>query len=188
MRIVSGKYRGRRISAPNNLPVRPTTDMAKEALFNILNNSYYLDDVSVLDLFAGIGSISFEFASRGCSKVVGVDSHAGCIKFLESTNDTLDAGIQFVKSDVFSFLEKNNRKFDIIFADPPYAMETDKFNKLIDLVFHRGMLDDEGTLIIEHSKQTNLSEHANFVRSRKYGGNVFSFFERTNADDPSSAD
>ncbi|MGI9532859.1 16S rRNA (guanine(966)-N(2))-methyltransferase RsmD [Lutimonas sp.] len=188
MRIVSGKYRGRRISAPNNLPVRPTTDMAKEALFNILNNTYYLDEVSVLDLFAGIGSISFEFASRGCLDVLAVDANAGCIKFLETTNDQLDAGIQTIKSDVFKYLEKNNRKFDIIFADPPYAMETAKFVKLINLIFDRNLLNDQGILIIEHSKQTDLSEHANFERARKYGGNVFSFFEATDAEASNSTD
>ena len=181
MRIVSGKFRGRRISAPNNLPVRPTTDMAKEALFNILNNTYYLDEVAVLDLFSGIGSISFEFASRGCSNVLAVDAHAGCIKFLDATNNTLDAGIQTIKSDVFNFLGKNNRKFDIIFADPPYAMETEKFIQLINLVFDRGLLNDDGLLIIEHSKQTDLSEHSKFERARKYGGNVFSFFEANQA-------
>ncbi len=177
MRIVSGKHRGRRITAPSNLPVRPTTDMAKEALFNILNNTYYLNEISVLDLFAGIGSISFEFASRGCRNIVAVDAHPGCIKFLDTTNEILEAGIQTVKSDVFSYLERNSRKFDLIFADPPYALEEDKFHKLLDLVFDRKLLKEDGLLIIEHSKQTNLSEHPKFERSRKYGGNVFSFFK-----------
>ncbi len=179
MRIVSGKHRGRRITAPKNLPVRPTTDMAKEALFNILNNTYYLAEVSVLDLFAGIGSICFEFASRGTQDIVAVDSHPGCIKFLDTTNSILDAGIQTIKSDVFSYLEKNARKFDLIFADPPYAMEEENFNQLLDLVFQKKLLKEDGLLIIEHSKQTNLSEHPNFERSRKYGGNVFSFFNET---------
>ena len=105
MRIVAGKFRSRRITAPNSLPVRPTTDMAKEALFNILNNSYYFDDLKVLDLFAGIGSISFEFASRGCTDITAVDAHAGCINFLEKTSTSLEIGLQTVKSDVFSFLE-----------------------------------------------------------------------------------
>lgn len=183
MRIVSGKFRGRRISAPNNLPVRPTTDMAKEALFNILNNDYYLDEIAVLDLFAGIGSISFECASRGCTQVVAVDANSGCIKFLDATNNKLEAGIQTIKSDVFNFLEKNKSKYDVIFADPPYAMEDEKFLELINLVFDRELLNKDGVLIVEHSKQTNLSEHANFERSRKYGGNVFSFFETKNTSD-----
>lgn len=176
MRIVSGKHRGRRITAPGNLPVRPTTDMAKEALFNILNNTYYLEDISVLDLFAGIGSISFEFASRGTTDITAVDAHSGCIKFLDNTNEILDSGIQTVQSDVFSFLERNSRKFDIIFADPPYAMNKDKFGQLLDLIFSKELLKEDGILIIEHGKQTDLSDYSKFERSRKYGGNVFSFF------------
>ncbi len=177
MRIVSGKFRGRRITAPGNLPVRPTTDMAKEALFNILNNTYYFDQVSVLDLFSGIGSISFEFASRGCEDIVSVDAHANCVKFLDKTNAELQAGIQTVKSDAFSFLEKTHRKFDIVFADPPYDMEADKFNELLKLVFDKGLLKEEGILILEHGKKTDLSQHPKFDRVRKYGSNLFSFFK-----------
>jgi len=177
MRIVSGKFRGRRLRAPNNLPVRPTTDMAKEALFNILNNQYFMDDLSVLDLFAGIGSISFEFASRGCSDVTAVDAHGGCIKFLEKSSEELGAELQTVKSDVFSFLERGSKQYDLIFADPPYDMELEYFHKLLTLVFEKGMLKDEGMLIIEHGKQTDLSDQMHFQRFRKYGSNLFSFFE-----------
>lgn len=177
MRIVAGKYRGRRISAPNNLPVRPTTDMAKEALFNILNNRFYFDELSVLDLFAGIGSISFEFASRGSTDITSIDSHHGCIKFLDKTNAELEANLHTVKSDVFGFLERCSRKFDLIFADPPYAMESEKFDLLLQQVFERKLLNENGLLIIEHGKQTDLSTHSNFDRARKYGSNVFSFFE-----------
>ena len=151
--------------------------MAKEALFNILNNSYYLEDISVLDLFAGIGSISFEFASRGATDIVAVDEHPGCIKFLDSTNLVLESGIQTVKSDVFSFLERNSRKFDVIFADPPYAMEAEQFTQLLELIFTKDLVKEDGLLIIEHGKQTDLSDHPKFDRSRKYGGNVFSFFK-----------
>lgn len=176
MRIVSGKFKGRRIVAPSNLPVRPTTDMAKEALFNILNNSFFLDELSVLDLFAGIGSISFEFASRGCTDIITVDAHHGCIRFLDKTNSLLDAGIQTIKSDAFTFLEKNTGKYDIIFADPPYDMDQEKFERLINLIFEKDLLKEDGMLIVEHSKQTKLSEHPNFDQARKYGGNVFSFF------------
>ena len=177
MRIVAGKFRSRRITAPNNLPVRPTTDMAKEALFNILNNSYYFDDLKVLDLFAGIGSISFEFASRGCTDITAVDEHFGCIKFLEKTSTELEIDLQTVKSDVFSFLERSSQSYDIIFSDPPYDMETEKFMQLLDLVFEGNLLNEEGILIIEHAKQTKLSEHPKFEKQRKYGSNVFSFFK-----------
>ena len=177
MRIVAGKFRSRRIIAPNNLPVRPTTDMAKEALFNILNNTYYFEDIAVLDLFAGIGSISFEFASRGCTDITAVDEHFGCIKFLEKTSKELETDLQTVKSDVISFLERSSRSYDLIFADPPYAMEDEKFIQLLTLIFDRNLLHQDGTLIVEHGKKTKLDDHPNFDRSRKYGSNVFSFFK-----------
>ncbi len=178
MRIISGKHKSRRINAPNNLPVRPTTDMAKEALFNILNNIYYFNKISVLDLFAGIGSISFEFASRGTKQIISVDQHPGCIKFLDKTIEDLNFEIQTIKSDVYSFLEKTNQKFDVIFADPPYDFSDEKFQKLIDLIFENNLLNEDGMLIIEHSKQTDLSQDSFFQKSKKYGGNMFSFFER----------
>jgi len=176
MRIVSGKNKGKRITAPGNLPVRPTTDMAKEALFNILNNDYYFDQIAVLDLFAGIGSISLEFASRGTTDIVSVDSYPGCVKFLEKINTELENDIETIRSDAFVFLEKSNRTFDVIFADPPYEIEVEKLQKLVNLVFDRGLLLPDGTLIIEHAKKTDLSMHQNFDRVRKYGGNLFSFF------------
>ena len=109
MRIISGKHKSRRINAPQNLPVRPTTDMAKESLFNILNNDYYLDQISVLDLFAGIGSISFEFASRGTKQVTTVDKHAGCIQFINKIDKELELNLHTIQSDVYSFLEKTNQ-------------------------------------------------------------------------------
>lgn len=179
MRIISGKHKSRRINAPNNLPVRPTTDMAKEALFNILNNRYYFDQISVLDIFSGIGSIGFEFASRGTPQITCVDQHQGCIKFLEKTNTELDFDIQIIKSDAFSFLEKINSKFDVIFADPPYDFTQEKFQNIVDLVFDKSLLNDDGMLIIEHSKKTDLSDNTTFIRSKKYGSNVFSFFEKS---------
>lgn len=178
MRIVSGRLKGRRIIAPNHLPVRPTTDMAKEALFNILNNNYFIEDLKVLDLFAGIGSISFEFASRGCDDITSVDAHHACIKFLENTAKALDTELTTIKSDAFKFLERNNQNFDLIFADPPYDMEQNKFLKLIDLVFDRDLLNEDGVLIIEHGKNTDLSDHNRLTQQRKYGSNIFSFFEK----------
>ena len=177
MRIISGKHKSKRINAPKNLPVRPTTDMAKEALFNILNNYYYFDQISVLDLFAGIGSISFEFASRGTGKIISVDQNAGCIKFLDKIIDELQFDIQTVKSDVYRFLERCNQKFDIIFADPPYDFTEDKFQKIISLVFEKKLLDHEGLLIVEHSKKTDLTINKYYSHSKKYGENNFSFFE-----------
>ncbi|MCA0931495.1 RsmD family RNA methyltransferase [Lutimonas saemankumensis] len=178
MRIVSGRLKGRRIIAPKHLPVRPTTDMAKEALFNILNNKYFIEDLKVLDLFAGIGSISFEFASRGCDDITAVDGHHACVRFLESTNHELDTNLTTIKSDAFKFLERNNQKFDLIFADPPYDLEQNKFQKLVDLVFDRDLLNENGSLIIEHSKNTDLSKDKRLTQQRKYGSNIFSFFEK----------
>ena len=182
MRIVSGKHKSRRITAPNNLPVRPTTDMAKEALFNILNNNYYFDQIDVLDLFAGIGSISFEFASRGTKNIISVDQHEGCVKFLEKTNIDLDLGVHIIKSDAYTYLEKTSKKFDVIFADPPYDFSEEQFQKIIDLVFERNLLLEDGMLIIEHSKQTDLSKNTTFQKAKKYGSNMFSFFEMENKD------
>ena len=177
MRIISGKNKGKHLIAPAKLPVRPTTDFAKEALFNILNNNYYFDEVSVLDLFSGTGNISYEFASRGCQSIVSVDNHSGCIQFITKIAKELEYIITPLKSDVYNYLKKTNQKFDIIFADPPYEFIQEKFSEIVSLVFERELLNEGGILIIEHSKQTDLEEVPNFSYSKKYGGNMFSFFE-----------
>jgi 16S rRNA (guanine(966)-N(2))-methyltransferase RsmD len=177
MRIVSGQFKGRRITAPKKLPVRPTTDMAKEALFNILNNQYYLDDISVLDLFAGTGNISYEFASRGTTNITCVDQDYGCIKFINETANSFEMPIQTIKSDVFKFLEKTTQKSTIVFADPPYEFTIEDFSKIPELVFKNNLLEEDGLLIVEHSKHTDLSEIENYSYSKSYGGNMFSFFK-----------
>jgi len=176
MRIISGTYKGRKIIAPTKLPVRPTTDMAKEALFNILNNQYYFDDISVLDLFSGTGNISYEFASRGTEDITAVDDHYACIKFINETAELFEMPIKTIKSDVFKFLESFGQQYSIIFADPPYDFEVDLFSKIPQLVFENNLLQEEGLLIIEHSKHTDLSLLAHYSHSKKYGGNMFSFF------------
>ncbi len=177
MRIISGKHKSKRITAPKNLPVRPTTDMAKESLFNILNNLYYFDSISVLDLFAGTGNISYEFASRGTETIYAVDGHFGCIKFINKTADDLEMDITTFKSDVYKFLEKTSLKTDVIFADPPYDFEEEKFLSIVNLVFEKELLNEEGVLVVEHSKHTDISKHPKFSYDKRYGGNVFSFFE-----------
>ena len=177
MRIISGKYKGRRITAPKNLPARPTTDISKEALFNILNNKFYFNLLSVLDLFAGIGSISFEFASRGADDIICVDQHYNSLKFIQKTAQELNFDIKTIKSDVFKYLEKTTLKHDVIFADPPYNFEKDQFANIITLVFDNDLVTEDGILIIEHSKHTDLSDIKNFDYSKKYGGSMFSFFE-----------
>lgn len=179
MRIISGQFKGRRITAPKKLPVRPTTDMAKEALFNIINNLYYFDDISVLDLFAGTGNISYEFASRGTEQITCVDQDYGCIKFINETAESFEMPIQTIKSDVFKFLEGSKIKATIIFADPPYNFPVEEFAKIPELVFQNDLLETEGSLIIEHSKHTSLSHLPNYSYSKSYGGNMFSFFEFT---------
>lgn len=176
MRIISGSFKGRRITAPKKLPVRPTTDMAKEGLFNILNNQYYFDEISVLDLFSGTGNISYEFASRGTSQITAVDADYGCIQFIEKTSEDFKMEIRVQKSDVFPFLEKTSLKSDVIFADPPYNLSLEDFERIHQLVFDNELLLPEGQLIIEHAKQMKLSHLFNFSSERKYGGSVFSFF------------
>ena len=183
MRIISGIHKGKRLHAPKNLPVRPTTDMAKESLFNILNNLYYFQDLKVLDLFSGTGNISFEFASRGTTSITSVDGHFGCVKFINATAKQLDAPINAIKSDVFKYLEKSSQKYDVIFADPPYDFEKEKFEKIIDSVFENELLEPDGILIVEHSKYTKLDDHKKLSYQKKYGGNMFSFFEYEGIDE-----
>tara|TARA_B100000929_G_scaffold284674_1_gene267248 strand:+ start:47 stop:580 length:534 start_codon:yes stop_codon:yes gene_type:complete len=177
MRIISGTHKGRRIIAPSKLPVRPTTDVAKEALFNILNNYYHISELSILDLFSGTGNIAYEFAARGAEDITSVDAHYDCVKFIKKTSAELGFPITTIKSDVFKYLEKASVKADVIFADPPYDFEDEKFAKITELVFQNELLNANGELIIEHSKHTDLSELKNFRESRKYGSSVFSFFE-----------
>ena len=176
MRIISGRYRGKRIQAPKALPVRPTTDMAKEALFNILTNNYYLEELRILDLFAGTGNISFEFASRGVTFLRAVDRNPKCASFIAKTARELDFQIDVVKSDALKYLSRSRDQFDLIFADPPYDFSTADLGQIAELVFQRELLASEGLLILEHSKFNDLSGLPNYKESRKYGGSVFSFF------------
>ncbi|TXK71089.1 RsmD family RNA methyltransferase [Mesonia sp. HuA40] len=178
MRIISGKFKSKRIIAPKKLPIRPTTDIAKEGLFNILNNTYNFTELIVLDLFAGSGNICYEFASRGCTEITAVDKHYNCIKFINETSASLGIQINTIKKDVYTYLKIANQTFDLIFADPPYDFTTDQFEELVQLVFNQQHLKDEGILIIEHPKTTPLSSLANFIDERRYGGSVFSFFKK----------
>ena len=176
MRIVSGIYKGKKIFAPKKLPVRPTTDFAKEALFNILHNNYHFSGVTVLDLFSGTGNISYEFASRGAESIIAVDSHLGCVKFINKTTEELDLPIITVKSDVFKYLSTTPVTLDIIFADPPYNFEVDSLQQLVTTTFENNLLKEDGVLIIEHSKKMDLSSVEHFSEARKYGNSMFSFF------------
>lgn len=174
MRIISGKNRGRKITPPTNLPVRPTTDLGKESLFNILNNYFFFDAVTVIDLFAGTGNISLEFASREAVSVTAIDIHQPCVDFIKKIAVQLDyKNLTAIKADAFQYLERLRQPVDIIFADPPYAMEG--IEKLPDIVFERGLLKPDGWLIIEHSKVHDFSQHPQFYQHRKYGKLNFSF-------------
>jgi 16S rRNA (guanine966-N2)-methyltransferase len=160
---------------PKGLPVRPTTDFAKTALFNILNNRIDFEETKVLDLFAGTGSISFEFISRGCAKVVAVDKDFGCIRFIKETIEKLDlAGMQANKADVFGFIKTYSGNFDLIFCDPPYDL--DKLPSIPDAVFETNLLAPDGLLIVEHSTRVDFSAHTRFTEQRSYGKVNFSFF------------
>lgn len=178
MRIISGSFKGRRITAPKKLPVRPTTDMSKESLFNILRNRYSLTRVNVLDLFSGTGNISYEFASRGAEAVTAVDGNASCAKFIEETAASFEMNIKVIKSDVYTYLSRETNQYDIIFADPPYDFEKEQFSKIVEYVIDNDLLLSEGSLIIEHSKNTDLQDHPSFFEIRKYGGSAFSFFSK----------
>ncbi len=176
MRIISGKHKGKRISAPKKLPARPTTDFAKEALFNILNNTYYFEELSVLDLFSGIGSISFEFASRGAKEIISIDQHYNSVKFIEHTAHELALNIKTIKSDVFPYLNKVKKQHDIIFADPPYNFSKEQLERIVTLIFNNELLLNDGLLIIEHTKNTDISDVLNYSYSKRYGSSMFSFF------------
>ena len=174
MRIISGKNRGRHIITPANLPVRPTTDLGKESLFNILNNYFFFDRVTVLDLFAGTGNITYEFASRGALSVTTVDNNSACVDFINKTIQKLDyQNVTVIKSDVFLFTSRCRQQFDIIFADPPYDLEN--IEQIVEYVFANQLLKPKGWLIMEHSKTHNFSAHPNFYDHRTYGKLNFSF-------------
>ena len=165
------------ILPPQGYKARPTTDFAKEGLFNILNNEYEMDGLKVLDLFGGTGAISYEFASRGAERVYCVEMlplHANFIKS-QTAKFGMD-NLTVVRHNVFEFLEICHEKFDIIFADPPYALEG--LANIPDKVFERDILHPGAYFILEHPEEFNFSEHPYFVKERKYGNVHFSFFEK----------
>ena len=177
MRIVSGTHKGRIFSPPKNIKARPTTDIAKEGLFNIINNNFDFEDISVLDIFSGTGSISFEFASRGCQSIHLVEMASSHIDFIRSVKKELEFNqITPIRHDAFKFLKICKIQFDIIFADPPYELKG--VEQIPELVFSRNLLKDNGWLIVEHSKHVNLSKAPYYSETRNYGNVHFSFFKK----------
>jgi len=179
VRIISGKYRGRQIVAPAGLPARPTTDFAKTGLFNILNNRVDFENITVLDLFSGTGNITYEFISRGCTRITAVDADKNCIRFIENTGMKLNAaGLRVIKSDAFHFLADTFLTFGVIFADPPFDMPGAE--KLHELIFRNNILDKNGLFVLEHPSGKNYSNLPNHFDTRKYGHVSFSFFKSEN--------
>ena len=175
MRIIAGTLKGRRLNPPANLPVRPTTDMARESLFNILNNYVDYEECSVMDLFSGTGAVAIEFVSRGAKEVTAIDINNACTEYIKSEAKRLDlSNLHVVRADVFDLLKRANRKFDIVFADPPYSL--DGLSTLPDLVFEREVLSEDGIFILEHPREYSFEEHPRFWQHRNYGKVNFSFF------------
>lgn len=177
MRIIGGKLKGKAIVPPAGYGARPTTDFAKEGLFNILDNEYEFEGLAVLDLFGGTGAISFEFASRGAGEVYTVEmmpAHAGFIRSQASAFGLKN--INVVRHNVFEFLDICTKKFDIVFADPPYALED--LGELPDKVLGRNILHPGGYFILEHPGDRSFTEHPLFKKEKKYGNVHFTFFEQ----------
>lgn len=180
MRIISGKHQRRKITPPKDLPVRPTTDFAKEALFNILGNRLSnFKTLNVLDLYTGTGNISLEFASRGAKTVTSVDSNSKCIQFVKTTSEELELPIQTILMEAEEFASKKNLSYDIVFADPPYDITDEELLKLNELVYEN-LLVEGGLFILEHSKRAlrNMDLLPNQMDRRKYGGTIFRFIEK----------
>jgi 16S rRNA (guanine966-N2)-methyltransferase len=176
MRIISGSHKGR-ILRPEGLPVRPTTDMAKESLFNILNNRIDFEEVKVLDLFAGTGNISMEFASRYAISVLSVDVNGRCVDYISKMiADMKFSNLSAIRANVFVFLARPAGSYDVIFADPPYDMEDRE--KVPALIFENNWLADDGWFIMEHDKRLSFKDHPFFSEERQYGKIHFTFFRK----------
>ncbi len=177
MRIISGSKKGHIIRPPKNLPIRPTTDLSKESLFNILVNRFDLEDCDVLDLFSGGGSVSLEFASRGAKSVTSIDKHPGCAGFLKSEAKKLNFDqLEVIRADVFHFIRNTGDKFDIIFCDPPYAFSQAQYDEMIRTILDRQLLKEDGWCIVEHHFVTKLDHFPERFNMRAYGQNILSFF------------
>ena len=180
MRIISGRFRGRKFNPPlDSWPTRPTMDVAREGLFNVLANRYDFESISVLELFGGTGAISLEFISRGCQQVLWVEKHSGCIRFLKDVSVKLDLHdqLRIVPGDALKFLKSCDQRFDIIVGDPPYNYP--KYGQLVSTVFEKNILKPDGMLILEHESDHDFNNHPHFSFKKNYGNSHFSFFAAT---------
>lgn len=176
MRIVAGKWRGKQIVAPKNLPVRPTTDMAKESLFNLIRNYLDFEQIRALDLFSGTGNLSYELASRGCPSITSVDRSRDCIRFIQKTALALPtSAIAPVASDAITFVQRSPSQWDLILADPPF--DFDRYDALIDAILNGQRLTANGVFVLEHGPFTTFEDHPHCFDHRKYGNVQLSFFQ-----------
>jgi 16S rRNA (guanine(966)-N(2))-methyltransferase RsmD len=175
MRIISGKYKGRRISASSKITARPTTDFAKEGLFNLLNNRIDFEDIDVLDLFAGTGGIGVEFSSRGAKTITSIESNKTHCSFIKKVCTELGIeNLNIVHMDVFKYILQGQIQFDMIFADPPYEIKN--LEEIPDLIFSQQLLKQDGLFVLEHSTKHSFTNHPFFNSHRHYGNVNFSFF------------
>jgi 16S rRNA (guanine(966)-N(2))-methyltransferase RsmD len=177
VRIISGQFKGKKLIAPSDLPVRPTTDFAKTGLFNIINNYYSIEKLTVVDLYAGTGNLSFEFASRGCKDITAIDKDSSCCNYMNKTAQQLNISqsLKVLQSDVLTYLSNSKKQSDIIIADPPY--EETPASELVNLIFDNQLLKSNGVFILEHSSDVDLSLLPHYLQTRKYGFVSFTFFE-----------
>ena len=178
MRIISGEFKGRRFIPPaKHWPTRPTTDVAKEGLFNILQNRIDFEDTKMLDLFGGTGSHCYEFISRGCEDATYVDQFFPAVQFVQkiALELKIEDRIKIVKSDVFKFIEASNYQYTYIFAGPPYPLKN--LDTIPDFIFKKGLLAENGIFVLEHNPDHNFKNHENYIEERNYGTTIFSFFK-----------
>jgi 16S rRNA (guanine966-N2)-methyltransferase len=178
VRIISGIFRGKPIRPPANFKARPTTDFAKEGLFNILANQYDFEELDVLDLFSGTGSISYEFASRGARSVLALEMVPSHFRFIRETVKELDLDqVSVIRADVFKYLKRPSQSFDIVFADPPY--DHPGLAELPDLVLSGEIMHNDGVFILEHPGSFSFTAHPHYHEHRKYGGVNFTMFRKS---------
>lgn len=175
MRIIGGALKGIRFQPPQDIPTRPTTDFAKEALFSVINNSFNFDNIKVLDLFGGTGSISYEFSSRGCEDITTVEIFPKCANFIKKTVAELKLkGVKVLQMDVFDFIRNSSASYDVIFAGPPYPLPD--IPAIPDLILEHKLIEGLGWFILEHNPHHNFEKHPHFFKSKKYGTTIFSIF------------